>query len=183
MRAVHEALPFDVVPQFSPRPDVRRGERNINPRPSIRASKFRPSFLAMAPGTEVPAIWRYLEETYPGHPLLGRDATSKALVTMRKRRVEPDGFAPTMEGRAPAFCEPCQARASSVRIAPRRSCRMRPPCRSARQDDFAEWPILDQMTQGLARFAEGIDPLDNWLDRTAHDQRDDVPPRIGDSGR
>jgi glutathione S-transferase len=47
---------------------------------------------------EVPAIWRFLEETHPERPLLGRDATSKALVTMWERRVELDGFAPTMEG-------------------------------------------------------------------------------------
>jgi glutathione S-transferase len=47
---------------------------------------------------EVPAIWRFLEETYPERPLLESDATSKALVTMWERRVELDGFAPTMEG-------------------------------------------------------------------------------------
>ena len=47
---------------------------------------------------EVPAIWRFLEETYPERPLLGGDATSKALVTMWERRAELDGFAPTMEG-------------------------------------------------------------------------------------
>src|SRR5882757_1489380 len=47
---------------------------------------------------EVPAIWRFLEETYPAHPLLGTDATSKALVAMWERRVELDGFGPTMEG-------------------------------------------------------------------------------------
>jgi glutathione S-transferase len=47
---------------------------------------------------EVPAIWRFLEETYPEHPLLGSEATSKALITMWERRVELDGLAPTMEG-------------------------------------------------------------------------------------
>jgi glutathione S-transferase len=47
---------------------------------------------------EVPAIWRLLEETYPERPLLGSDAISKALVTMWERRVELDGFVPTMEG-------------------------------------------------------------------------------------
>ncbi|HEV3246795.1 MAG TPA: hypothetical protein VG124_06300, partial [Beijerinckiaceae bacterium] len=41
---------------------------------------------------------------------------------------------------------------------------VRSPCRSPRQDDFAKWPILDQMAQGFARFAEGIDSLDNRLD-------------------
>ncbi|BAB53235.1 glutathione S-transferase [Mesorhizobium japonicum] len=47
---------------------------------------------------EVPAIWRYLEETHPERPWLGSDARSKALVAMWERRVELDGFAPTMEG-------------------------------------------------------------------------------------
>jgi glutathione S-transferase len=47
---------------------------------------------------EVPAIWRFLEESHPERPLLGSDATSKALITMWERRAELDGFAPTMEG-------------------------------------------------------------------------------------
>jgi glutathione S-transferase len=66
----------------------------INPRQQVPA-------LVLDDGTtiaEVPAIWRFLEETHPEHPLLGRDATSKALVTMWERRAELDGFAPTMEG-------------------------------------------------------------------------------------
>ena len=66
----------------------------INPRQQV------PS-LVLDDGTtvaEVLAIWRFLEEAYPGRPLLGHDATSKALVTMWERRAELDGFAPTMEG-------------------------------------------------------------------------------------
>jgi glutathione S-transferase len=66
----------------------------INPRQQVPV-------LVLDDGTaigEVPAIWRYLEETYPEPPLLGRDPRSKALVTMWERRVELDGFAPTMEG-------------------------------------------------------------------------------------
>jgi glutathione S-transferase len=66
----------------------------INPRQQVPA-------LVLDDGTtiaEVPAIWRFLEEAHPGHPLLGSDATSKALITMWERRVELDGFAPTMEG-------------------------------------------------------------------------------------
>jgi glutathione S-transferase len=66
----------------------------INPRQQVPA-------LVLDDGTtvaEVPAIWHFLEETYPERPLLGSDATSKALVTMWERRVELDGFAPTMEG-------------------------------------------------------------------------------------
>jgi len=65
----------------------------INPRQQVPA-------LVLDDGTtvaEVPAIWRFLEETYPDLPLLGRDATRKALVSMWECRVELDGFAPTME--------------------------------------------------------------------------------------
>jgi glutathione S-transferase len=47
---------------------------------------------------EVPAIWRYLEETYPAKPLLGATPREKALVTMWERRVELEGFAAVMEG-------------------------------------------------------------------------------------
>ncbi|MDB5656615.1 MAG: Glutathione S-transferase [Tardiphaga sp.] len=46
---------------------------------------------------EVPAIQRYLEETYPATPLLGTSAKDKALVTMWDRRMEQDGFAAVME--------------------------------------------------------------------------------------
>jgi glutathione S-transferase len=68
--------------------------RAINPRSQVPA-------LALADGpviTEVLAIWRYLEETYPQTPLLGTTAGSKALVAMWERRAELDGFAPVMEG-------------------------------------------------------------------------------------
>lgn len=66
----------------------------INPRSQVPA-------LALPDGTtiaEVTAIWRYLEEAYPQTPLLGRDAKTKALVTMWERRAELDGFAAVMEG-------------------------------------------------------------------------------------
>jgi glutathione S-transferase len=46
---------------------------------------------------EVPAIWRYLEETYPEPPLLGATAKTRALVTMWERRAELEGFASVME--------------------------------------------------------------------------------------
>ncbi|CAB3731369.1 Disulfide-bond oxidoreductase YfcG [Paraburkholderia sediminicola] len=65
----------------------------VNPRMQVPA-------LQLADGTvitEVPAIWRYLEETYPHEPLLGVTAKSKALVTMWERRAELDGFASVME--------------------------------------------------------------------------------------
>ena len=66
----------------------------INPRQQVPV-------LVLDDGTtiaEVPAIWRFLEESHPERPLLGSDATGKALVTMWERRAELDGFAPTMEG-------------------------------------------------------------------------------------
>ncbi len=45
----------------------------------------------------MPAIWRYLEEAYPDRPLIGNTPKEKALVTMWERRVELEGFNPTME--------------------------------------------------------------------------------------
>ncbi|MFJ3485390.1 glutathione S-transferase [Pseudomonas sp. NPDC090202] len=65
----------------------------INPRSMVPT-------LVLADGTsiaEVPAIWRYLEETHPEQPLLGSTATEKALIAMWERRVELDGFAAVME--------------------------------------------------------------------------------------
>jgi glutathione S-transferase len=56
--------------------------------------------LVLGDGTaigEVPAIWRYLEETYPDRPLFGNTPREKALATMWERRVELEGFNPTME--------------------------------------------------------------------------------------
>jgi glutathione S-transferase len=46
---------------------------------------------------EVPAILRYLEETYPEPPLLGATPKRRALVAMWERRVELEGFASVME--------------------------------------------------------------------------------------
>jgi glutathione S-transferase len=56
--------------------------------------------LVLGDGTaigEVPAIWRYLEEIYPDRPLFGNTPREKALATMWERRVELEGFNPTME--------------------------------------------------------------------------------------
>ena len=66
----------------------------INPRQQVPA-------LALDDGraiAEVPVIWRYLEDVYPDHPLLGTDAADKAIIAMWERRAELDGFAPVMEG-------------------------------------------------------------------------------------
>jgi glutathione S-transferase len=80
--------------------DLGKGEqrsdeyRLINPRQMVPV-------LVLEDGTaigEVPAIWRYLEETYPTKPLLGASPTEKALVTMWERRAELEGFAAVMEG-------------------------------------------------------------------------------------
>jgi glutathione S-transferase len=46
---------------------------------------------------EVPAIFRYLEESDPGTPLLGSTPEEKALITMWERRMELEGFAAVME--------------------------------------------------------------------------------------
>jgi glutathione S-transferase len=57
--------------------------------------------LVLEDGTaigEVPAIWRYLDETYPIKPLLGATPKEKALVSMWERRAELEGFAAVMEG-------------------------------------------------------------------------------------
>ena len=65
----------------------------INPRHVIPT-------LVLKDGTaigEVPAILRYLEETYPNGPLLGTSPKDKALVTMWERRMELEGFAAVME--------------------------------------------------------------------------------------
>ncbi|SAK67704.1 glutathione S-transferase domain-containing protein [Caballeronia pedi] len=68
---------------------------------AINPSRQVPT-LVLENGTaigEVPAIWRYIEETYPGQrALLGTTPQEKALVTMWERRAELDGFAAVMEG-------------------------------------------------------------------------------------
>jgi glutathione S-transferase len=80
--------------------DLGKGEqrsiyyRKINPRQVVPT-------LVLEDGTaigEVPAIWRYLDETYPTRPLLGATAKERALVTMWERRAELEGFAAVMEG-------------------------------------------------------------------------------------
>lgn len=42
-------------------------------------------------------VWRYLEEAYPDPPLMGRDATEKAVVADLEWRMEMDGFMPVGE--------------------------------------------------------------------------------------
>ncbi|SAK84969.1 glutathione S-transferase domain-containing protein [Caballeronia glebae] len=67
----------------------------INPRRQVPT-------LVLEDGTaigEVPAIWSYIEEAYPGkHALLGATPQQKALIAMWERRAELDGIAAVMEG-------------------------------------------------------------------------------------
>jgi glutathione S-transferase len=68
--------------------------RAINPRAVVPT-------LVLTDGSaigEVPAIQRYLEDTYPEPPLLGTTPKDKALVAMWDRRMELEGFAAVMEG-------------------------------------------------------------------------------------
>ncbi|HEY0297390.1 MAG TPA: glutathione S-transferase [Bordetella sp.] len=83
-----QAVDLGAKEQFSP------AYAAINPRRQVPA-------LVLDDGTtiaEVPAIWRFIEEAFPEHPLLGSTAKEKALVAMWERRAELDGFMPVMEG-------------------------------------------------------------------------------------
>ncbi|MDH3236255.1 MAG: glutathione S-transferase [Alphaproteobacteria bacterium] len=68
--------------------------------------QMTPEFAAINPYLTVPVlelddgtrlnsthgVWRYLEETHPEPPLMGRDAREKALVADREWRMEVEGF-------------------------------------------------------------------------------------------
>jgi glutathione S-transferase len=80
--------------------DLGRGKQHSEAYRAINPRGVVPT-LALEDGTaigEVPAIFRYLEETYPDPNLLGATAKEKALVTMWERRAELEGFAAVMEG-------------------------------------------------------------------------------------
>ena len=80
--------------------DLGKGEQRSDEYRMINPRQMVPT-LVLEDGTaigEVPAIWRYLEETYPTKPLLGSTSKEKALVTMWERRAELEGFAAVMEG-------------------------------------------------------------------------------------
>jgi glutathione S-transferase len=79
--------------------DLGKGEQHSEAYRTINPRRVVPT-LVLEDGTaigEVPAICRYIEETYPQNPLLGETAKEKALVTMWERRAELDGFAAVME--------------------------------------------------------------------------------------
>ena len=80
--------------------DLAAGEQHGDVYRAINPRRVVPT-LVLEDGTfigEVLAIWRYLEETYPGTPLLGTTPKDQALVTMWERRAELEGFAAVMEG-------------------------------------------------------------------------------------
>jgi glutathione S-transferase len=79
--------------------DLGAGEQFSDAYAAINSRRVIPT-LVLGDGTaigEVPAIWRYLEEIYPDRPLFGDTPREKALATMWERRVELEGFNPTME--------------------------------------------------------------------------------------
>ena len=72
--------------------DLGKGEQHFEAYRTINPRRVVPT-LVLEDGTaidEVPAICRYIEETYPQNPLLGETAKEKALVTMWERRAELD---------------------------------------------------------------------------------------------
>ena len=80
--------------------DLGQGEQHSEAYRVINPRRVVPT-LVLEDGTaigEVPAIFRYLEETYPDPKLLGTTAKEKAFVTMWERRAELEGFAAVMEG-------------------------------------------------------------------------------------
>lgn len=79
--------------------DLGKGEQHSDSYRAINPRRVVPT-LVLADGTaigEVPAIQRYIEDSYPGTPLLGETIKEKALIAMWDRRVEQEGFASVME--------------------------------------------------------------------------------------
>ncbi|MGY3591329.1 glutathione S-transferase [Bradyrhizobium sp. USDA 4341] len=79
--------------------DLGKGEQHSDAYRAINPRRVVPT-LVLEDGTaigEVPAIWRYIEETHPAPPLLGETAKEKALVAMWERRAEVEGFATVMD--------------------------------------------------------------------------------------
>jgi glutathione S-transferase len=79
--------------------DLGAGEQFSEAYVAINPRSVVPT-LVLADGTaigEVPAIMRYLDEAFSETPLLGSDATEKAVIQMWERRMELEGFAAVME--------------------------------------------------------------------------------------
>jgi glutathione S-transferase len=79
--------------------NLGEGEQRTDWYVAINPRRVVPT-LVLEDGTaigEVPAIMRYLEETFPEPALFGSTAKDHALVTMWERRMELEGFAAVME--------------------------------------------------------------------------------------
>lgn len=80
--------------------DLGKGEQHSDVYRALNPRRVVP-ILVLEDGTtigEVPAIMRYLDESFPAHPLLGTTTKEKAVIQMWERRVELEGFAAVMEG-------------------------------------------------------------------------------------
>jgi glutathione S-transferase len=80
--------------------DLGAGEQHSEAYQAINPRRVVPA-LVLEDGVtlgEVPAIMRYLDETFPETPLLGATPKDKGLVAMWERFAELDGFAAVMEG-------------------------------------------------------------------------------------
>lgn len=90
-----KAISMPLVPvDLGSKEQFSNAYRAINPR-AVVPTLVLPDGSAIS---EVLAIQRYLEETYPEPPLLGNTPKDKALVAMWDRRMELEGFAAVMEG-------------------------------------------------------------------------------------
>jgi glutathione S-transferase len=80
--------------------ELSRGEQHTSAYRAVNPRGVVPALTLQGGSTigEVPAIWRYIEESWPEHPLLGSTPEGKARVIMWERWVELEGFAPTMDG-------------------------------------------------------------------------------------
>jgi glutathione S-transferase len=107
---------YDCKPAPSPRrARVFMAEKGIEV-PTVQVDlragdHLKPEFRAINPHCTVPvlvlddgarlfstaAIWRYLEETHPEPPLMGRSAKEKAIVADTQWRIEAEGFLPIAE--------------------------------------------------------------------------------------
>jgi glutathione S-transferase len=80
--------------------DLGAGEQHSEAYQAINPRRVVPA-LVLEDGVtlgEVPAIMRYLDETFPETPLLGATPKDKGLVAMWERFAELEGFAAVMEG-------------------------------------------------------------------------------------
>lgn len=94
MLIAEKGLDIELVPvDLGNKEQFSDAYRAINPRVVVPT-------LLLDDGTaigEVPAIQRYLDETYPATPLLGTTPKEKAIIAMWDRRAEAEGFAAVME--------------------------------------------------------------------------------------